>query len=167
MPPLKPLSPEAVPGALEKAHRYRLLNEPLEAESICRDILEIAPDHQEANHVLLLALTDQFADRLTPCYDEARERLAHLADEYSRRYYHGIVCERRAKAHLARGGLHAGLIAYDWLLQAMEHFEKAAELRPPGNDDAILRYNTCVRLMESNPALAPEAQEERTASWLE
>ena len=32
---LKPLSREAIPRALEKAERYRLLNEPAEAESIC------------------------------------------------------------------------------------------------------------------------------------
>jgi hypothetical protein len=45
---LKPLSREAIPAALEKAYRYRLLNEPLEAESICRDILEADPENQEA-----------------------------------------------------------------------------------------------------------------------
>lgn len=164
---LKPLSPDAVPAALEKAYRYRLLNEPLEAESICRDVLEVDPEHAEAISVLLLALTDQFEERLTPCYDQAHEILPRLRDEYARHYYGGIVCERRAKAHLKRGGLHAGLIAYDWLLQAMESFEKAAALRPPNNDDAILRYNTCVRLMDSNPSLRPAPEEEPARTWLE
>ena len=37
MPELKQLHKEAIPSALEKAERYRLLNEPGEAESICHD----------------------------------------------------------------------------------------------------------------------------------
>ena len=37
-----------MPAALEKALRYRLLNEPVEAESICRDVLEVDPDNQAA-----------------------------------------------------------------------------------------------------------------------
>jgi hypothetical protein len=164
---LKPLSREAIPGALEKAHRYRLLNEPLEAESICRDVLAVDADHQEAIRSLLLSLTDQFQGRLHPCFDQARETLARLADDYSRSYYGGIVCERRAKAHLQRGGPHAGLIAYDWLLQAMERYEQAADRRAAGNDDALLRYNTCVRLIESNSALKPTPEDETARTWLE
>ena len=37
---LERISIDAVPAALEKAERYRLLNEPLMAESICLDVLE-------------------------------------------------------------------------------------------------------------------------------
>src|SRR5579864_3525344 len=59
---LKTLSLEAVPRALAKAERYRLLNEPGEAESICRDALDADPDNQDALVMLLLALTDQFDD---------------------------------------------------------------------------------------------------------
>jgi len=59
---LKSISHDSVSGALAKAERYRLLNEPVEAESICRDILEIEPDNQQALISLLLALTDQVAD---------------------------------------------------------------------------------------------------------
>lgn len=165
--PLKLLSPQAVPAAIEKAHRYRLLKEPLEAESICRDVLAVSPDHPEAVAGLLLALSDQFEERLHPCYEQANEILPRLRDEYARLYYAGILCERRAKAHLKRGGLHAGLIAYDWLLQALESFEKATEVRPPHNDDAILRYNTCVRLMESYPSLRPASEAEPARTWLE
>jgi len=40
---LKTLSPESVPRALAKAERYRLLNEPVEAESICLDVLAVDP----------------------------------------------------------------------------------------------------------------------------
>ena len=59
---LKPISHESVAGALAKAERYRLLNEPGEAESICRDILEIEPGNQQALISLILALTDQIPD---------------------------------------------------------------------------------------------------------
>ena len=144
---LKRLSRDAVPAALEKAERYRLLNEPLEAESICRDILDVDPDNQEALVMLLLALTDQFDDRLGDAVEPAREALSRLRDEYSRLYYSGIFCERRAKAHLKRGGHRAGHSAYGWFREAMEHFEKATAVRPPANDDAILRWNTCVRMI--------------------
>ena len=163
---LKPLSREAVPAALEKAHRYRLLNEPVEAESICRDVLAVDPENPEALVTLLLALTDQFEERLAPAVEEARQVLARMRDEYGRRYYGGIVCERRAKAQLRRGGPHASQHAYAGLREAMEHFEQAAALRPAGNDDAILRWNTCARILMGNPHLAP-VEEERFQPWLE
>lgn len=163
---LKRLSRDAVPAALEKAERYRLLNEPLEAESICRDILEVDPDNQEAIVILLLALTDQFDDRLGDAVEPAREALSRIRDEYSRQYYSGILCERRAKSHLTRGGPRAVYSAYGWFREAMEHFEKAIEIRPPHNDDAILRWNTCARVLMANPKLAPE-QEEAFQTWLE
>ena len=51
---LKPISTAAVPAALEKALRYRLLNEPAEAESICRDVLLADPGNQEALVTLVL-----------------------------------------------------------------------------------------------------------------
>jgi hypothetical protein len=163
---LKPLSREAIPAALEKAYRYRLLNEPLEAESICRDILEADPGNQEATVTLLLALTDQFEERPNPCLEQARQVLAGIRDEYGRTYHAGIVCERRAKAQLKRGGPHAGHIAHDWFTEAMAHFEKAAGIRPAGNDDAILRWNTCARILMANARLVP-APEETSRSWLE
>ena len=128
---LKPLSREAIPAALEKAHRYRLLNEALEAESICRDILAAEPGNQEATITLVLALTDQLEERPNPCLEQARAAPRPDPDEYSRTYYAGILCERRAKAQLKRGGLHAGHIAHDWFKEAMEHFEKAAADPPP------------------------------------
>ena len=156
---LKPLSREAIPAALEKAQRYRLLNEPLEAESICRDVLEVDPGNQEAIVALLLALTDQFEERPHPCLEEAREVLARIKDEYSRTYHTGIVCERRAKAQLKRGGPRAGHAAHDWFKEAMGHFEQAAGIRPAGNDDAILRWNTCARFLMTHAGLVPEPEE--------
>lgn len=163
---LKPLSREAIPAALEKAYRYRLLHEPVEAESICRDILDVDPDHQDALVMLVLALSDQFEEHLSTAAAEAKAALARIRDEYSRVYHAGILCERRAKAHLKRGGPRAGHIAYEWLREAMDHYHQAATLRPHGNDDAILRWNTCVRALRGKPELAPDLQES-THHWLE
>ncbi|HWP99218.1 MAG TPA: hypothetical protein VNK92_01985, partial [Vicinamibacterales bacterium] len=102
---LKPLSREAIPAALEKAMRYRLLGEPADAESICHDILAVEPDHQEALVTLLLALTDQFdGEEARRALHEAAEVLPRLRGDYERAYYSGLVAERRARAHLRRAG---------------------------------------------------------------
>lgn len=145
---LKRLSKEGVERALEKAERYRLLNEPWQAESICRDILAIDPGNQRAVTALLLAISDQFPAEGARRAGEAEKLLEQLEDEYARRYYAGIICERRGTAHLTRNVAGAGEIAYSWLRRAMEWYEKAEELRPPGNEDALLRWNTCVRVIE-------------------
>jgi hypothetical protein len=152
---LRTLSAEAIPAALEKARCYRFLNEPTEAESICRDVLDVEPDNQEALITLLLALTDQFRREVEPQFSEARGLVPRLKSEYCRRYYEGIVCERRAKAHLDRGGPGSGTLAYEWLNTAMKHYDNALKLRLAGNDDAILRWNACARLLERHPALMP------------
>lgn len=145
---LKPLNPEAIPKALQKAERYRLLNEPEQAESICLDILAVEPDNQEALIMLILALTDQFqAPTSADCLARARELLPRLPGEYERCYYAGIIYERQGSARLERGGPGAGEIAYDLFRQAMSWYEKAEQLRPPHNDDAVLRWNTCVRMI--------------------
>src|SRR5579864_5998114 len=154
---LKPISHEAIPGALEKAERYRLLNEPAEAESICRDILEIDPDNQPALMMLLLALTDHFFRKKGTARLEAEQLLPRLHGEFEHAYYAGILCERWAKAQLDEGT--PGHVVHDWLNLAMEWYEKAEALSPPGNDDAILRWNACVRLMQGNEQIRPyEAQ---------
>ena len=105
---LKRLSDEAIPAALEKALRYRLLNEPAEAESICHDVLQIDPENQQALVVLLLALTDRFGNGYTVSILQAEEVLSHLRDAYERAYYAGVICERRAKAQLRLGNPGAG-----------------------------------------------------------
>jgi len=144
---LKPLSKDAIPGALEKAVRYRLLNEPLEAESICRDVLDIEPENQQALATLVLALTDQFRERLTSAFPEAQQAAAGLTSEYEKAYYAGIICERRAKAHLRQPVPDAVRLACDWFSQALHHYERAEPLRPTGNDEAILRWNACARIL--------------------
>ena len=52
MPELKPISKEAIPSALAKAERYRLLNEPRLAESICRDVLRTDAGNQQGLVIL-------------------------------------------------------------------------------------------------------------------
>jgi hypothetical protein len=160
---LKPLSQEAVAGALAKAERYRLLNEPEEAESICQDILAIDPAHQPALIMLILAITDQFRDQISGNVSRAQGLLPRLASEYDRLYLHGLLCERRAKAYLTQGGLKENAGAYDWLREAMRLFEQAEKVRPAGNDDAVLRWNACVRTLERHPHLRPEPDEHRHA----
>jgi hypothetical protein len=111
---LKTLSRDAVPRALAKAERYRLLNEPGEAESICRDALEADLDNQEALVTLLLALTEQFGDDATTAVTEARRCAERIQDDYDRAYYTGIIWERRAKARLRRAVPDCGPRAYEW-----------------------------------------------------
>jgi hypothetical protein len=111
---LKPLAREAIPAALEKARHYRLLNEPSQAESICRDILEVEKDHEQAIVTLILALSDQLDRRLADAYLQAKELIARLADEYNRAYYSGLIAERRARASFKRGGPGADEMAHDW-----------------------------------------------------
>ena len=147
MPQIKSLSPEAIPAAVEKALRYRVLNEPEEAESICRDILAVDPKNKEALSTLLLALTDRFSQGLSGRFEEAWELSTRMASEYDRLYYAGIIYERRAKAQHERRAPGSGYVAHDLLLQAMEWYEKAEVLRPKGNDEALLRWNTCIRII--------------------
>ncbi len=156
---LKLLSEEAVPAALEKAERYRLLNEPAEAESICLDVLRTSPENQQAIITLFLAVTDRFGKGYAVSETQAKEVLARMTGDYERAYYAGILAERRGKARLAKGTPLAGFQAYNCLREAMECFEKAEAMRPPGNDDALLRWNTCARIMKQN--LEPMSQGKR------
>ena len=142
---LKPLSREGIAAALEKAEHYRLLNQPRLAESICLDILAIDSDNSRASVILLLALTDQFGRSSSKASKQALTLAQGLKDEYSRKYYTGIVYERQAGNALTSGIPGADFDAYEWFLEAMECFEQAEAIHPPGNDDAILRWNTCAR----------------------
>lgn len=144
---LKPITREGIPAALQKAERYRLLNDSSAAESICLDVLEIDPDNQEAIVSLLLAITDQFSEEMGEGVRRAREVLPRVADEYERTYYAGIICERRARAQLHRGTLGAAEVASEGFREAMGWYEKAEPMRPKGNDEAILRWNTCARML--------------------
>ncbi len=163
----KPLSRDGIPAALEKAERYRLLNEPWEAQSICEDVLAIDREHQRALVILVLALTDQFGKEMGVDVAEARTVLPRLKSEYDQAYYAGIIAERRAKAHMARGGPGSGAMAYEMLREAMGHFERAEQLRPAHNDDPILRWNTCARILARHGQNLRPLETERTEIQLE
>lgn len=152
---LRTLSREAIPIALEKADRYRLLKEPLEAQSICRDILEIDPQNQQALVTLFLALTDSFKQQLNPAFQQAEELLRQLGDQFCKAYYGGIICERRAKVHFERREPGSGQLAYEWFRKAMALYDQALNSCSPGNQDALLRWNTCARVLMQNPQLVP------------
>ena len=143
---LKPLHHEAVTAALEKANRYRLLNEPGAAESIYLDVLAIDPDNQEALINIVLAMSDRFGKDYAVGDARVTEYLMRIRGDYERTYYSGLMYERRAKATLAKSGVGA----YELFRQAMECFETAEAMRPVGNDDAILRWNGCARVITAN-----------------
>ncbi len=157
---LKPIAADAIPAALEKAERYRLLNEPGGAESICLDVLAVDASHQDALVTLLLAISDQFDEDTAANVRRARDVLPRLRDPYRRAYYAGVIDERHAKALLRRGMLRSGEAAYGLLRDAMRAYEEAEKSRPAGEDEAILRWNTCARQLSANPQLRPGEKED-------
>jgi hypothetical protein len=157
---LKSISVQSIPEALAKVERYRLLNEPTFAESICLDILAIVPDHQQALISLLLARTDQF--HLHVPATAAQEILPRIKGDYEQAYYAGIIWERVGHARMRQGG---GASAYHALREAMADYERAIDFAPAGNDDAILRWNTCARVIMQNPDLRPLPDEDPTQAW--
>lgn len=152
---LKPISHAAIPSAMQKVERYRLLNEPWAAESICRDILAIEPDNQQVIVMLALSLTDQLATGHARVMQEVRDALAHLTDPYQRAYYSGLASERNGMELLRRASLGSSTMAYDALRSAMDWYEKAEAIRPADNDDSILRWNTCARVLSRESHLKP------------
>jgi tetratricopeptide (TPR) repeat protein len=157
---LKPLSKNAVPAALAKAERYRLLNEPMQAASICEDILRVEPDNSAARVTLILALSDEFGGaEQASALTRARALLPGLPTEYERAYYSGILAERRGLALVEHGAAGSSFSAYAALREAMDWFEKAEAVRPAENDDAILRWNACARVLMRNPHLQARADE--------
>lgn len=147
---LKKIHKDAIAHSLERAHFYRLLNEPGAAESICLDVLEVDPDNQQALITLLTAITDRLNKGYAVGATQAKDVLPRIKDEYQRAYYAGLICERQAKARLQHGGPGTKYDAYELLRDAMKHFEKAESIRPAGNDDALLRWNACARMIMQN-----------------
>jgi len=159
---LKRISRESVPAALQKAERYRIINDPSSSESICLDVLQVDPRNQEALVTLLLAITDQMAEAPAEGARRAQELLPRLNDEYKRAYYAGIVAERCAKAHVRRATMASGELAYHWFREAMDWYEKAEAGRPAGNDEPILRWNTCARILARDRHIRPRVEEPAT-----
>ncbi len=153
---LKPISKDGITQAINRIQLYRYLNEPEEAESICRDILAVAPDHQMAVRLLAMTITDQFTGDPTDRFSEAEGLLNALTDPYERLYFTGLLYERKAKTQLRAGRPLASLMPL--LEEAMRRFAEAEKIRPAANDDAILRWNRCVRLLESLPGAELEEE---------
>ena len=143
---LKKLAANELDSAVEKATHYRALNQPDEAESICEDVIAVDPKHQNALRVLGLAITDRFDERVVGLFEEAMKIFGRLENEYDRVYHEGVAWERLAKSHLRRGEAHAALAPLE---HALEHYERADKVAPEGNPDPTLRYNRCVRLLQS------------------
>jgi tetratricopeptide (TPR) repeat protein len=144
---LKRIHPDGIDAALQKADKYRELNQPTEAESICRDVLAIDPSNQAARRILGLALTDQFTPSSGPLFAEAEHLFSQLRDPFEGAFYRGLACERQAKTQLAAGiPLYAVRPLFE---QALALYNEAEGLRPAGNDDPILRWNSCVRALQA------------------
>jgi len=156
---LKRIAKEAIPHALGLGERYRLLNEPDQAASICRDILAVDPDNQDASRMLLLALTDQFGRKRGVSLGECEKIAQGLTSQYERSYYAGVAYERWARAMLQENT--PKHVVGDWLRRAMECYQHAETVRAPGNDDAILRWNTCVRLLQRHPDLQADTPDDQ------
>lgn len=155
----KPITEAGIPAALEKAERYRLLNDAPAAESICLDILTIEPENQQAVITLLLAITDDFTHETHDGVHRAQALIPQIHSPYERAYYSGIIHERLANAQLHRSVPGAAAIASDGYRQAMTYYEKAEAIRPVGNDDPILRWNTCARMLAKHERVAAGREE--------
>lgn len=147
---LKLLNKEAIPAALEKAKQYRLLNEPSAAQSICLDILEVEPDNQTALVIIILAMSDRLNRDYSIGDSQIQSYLSRVSDEHQRAYYTGIIYERRAKAILNKNSIGNEATIFELFRQAMDWFEKAEALSTADNDNAILRWNQCARIIMSN-----------------
>ena len=79
---LKTISKSGFTEAFQKVELYRYLNEPEEAESICRDILAVEPENQLALRLLGLTLTDQFLGVSSDRYAEVETAFRSLKDAY-------------------------------------------------------------------------------------
>jgi hypothetical protein len=161
MPQLKTITRAGIPAALQKAERYRFLSDSSAAESICLDVLAVDPENQAAVVLLLLSITDQIEYELAKGVQRSRELLDRITDDYQRAYYAGIICEREAKALLHRDAPGARHVVAEWLRDAMSCYEKAEAIGAGDNDSAILRWNTCARLLAKHEVVeaAPMAYE--------
>jgi tetratricopeptide (TPR) repeat protein len=147
---LKPLTSKNLSAAVELAKHYRDLNQPEEAESICRDVIAVAPENEDAWRTLGLALTDQFPAKWMTLFDEARASFNRLSSDYERVYYGGITWERYAKAQLESGRSHNAIHAFE---EALKSFEEAEKIGPKDLPNPIVHYNRCVRALTTHPEL--------------
>ena len=150
------ISNNCIAQAISKAELYRYLAEPEETESICRDILAVEGDNQAAQRMLGLAISDQLSGGRLERWSEAESVFQSLTDPYERFYYTGLLHERRVKAQVRAGQPLRTLVPL--IENAMLCFEQAEKIRPPDNDEALLRWNRCVRLLQSLPRVEEEKE---------
>jgi tetratricopeptide (TPR) repeat protein len=146
---LKRLPNSSLDAAIAKAEHYRDLNQPEEAESICRDVLDVDSTYQKAWKLLGLALTDRLASGQVGLLEQAVDAFERLTDPYERVYHLGVAWERAAKAHTERGEAHSAVAAFE---HALGLFQEAEPMRPD-LPDSVLRWNRCVRLLSTHPSL--------------
>jgi hypothetical protein len=65
--------------------------------------------------------------------------------------------------HDVPGGASA---AYHALRAAMSLFEEAAKYSPPGSEDAILRWNTCARVIMKSAEEEESLDDEQSDVWV-
>ena len=156
---LKPLAQKNLDAAVALAKHYRDLNQPDEAESICRDVLDVAPTNEDAWRTLGLALTDRFPAAYMTLFDDAVKAFEKLSSDYERMYYTGIAWERYAKAQLTAGRAHNAMHAFEEALERFEAAESAAQGTARADDASpILHYNHCVRALLTHPELVRVSQ---------
>ena len=102
---------------------------------------------------LVLALTDQFGGTSGVGNGEARALLGRIHDSYERAYYEGMICERWANAALRDHKSETEV--WSWFADALALYERAEKLAQPGNEDAVLRWNACVRVLQAHPSVCP------------
>lgn len=153
---LKPLRARNLAAAVNLAKHYRDLNQPEEAESICRDILAVEPENEDALRILGLALTDRFPAAWMTLFDEACACFGRLRSPYEQAYYTAIAWERFAKAQVEAGRAHNAVHAFE---EAITRFEAADKLGSPDDPAPILHYNRCVRALLDNPSLREAVSE--------
>ena len=142
--------------ALAKAELYRFLNEPEEAESICHDVLAVVPaPPARASAVGTWRSPINSPAPRRPHVERPKLHSRQLNDPYEHALLSRLLNERRAKAQLRAGRPPHTLLPL--LEEAMRCFAEAEKIRPAGNDEAILRWNRCVRLLQT-PSLAWEEQ---------
>ncbi len=164
---LKKLPRESLEAALERAKHYRLLNDPGPADSICEDVLAIDPGNQEALRIRVLALCDRLIDSGSVGVRNALDYASQLADEYQREYYSGLVHERSARAQLRKRAPEYKHRCFECLERAMAHYARAEPIAPEANDDALLRWNHCLRLLRANRELEAAPPQRFEVSLLE
>ncbi len=159
------ISADAIPAALEMARQYRSLQEPQQAESICLDILAVQPECHDVQVVLILALTDQFTHS-GQALDVKRvlALIEVLSDEYERLYFKGLVIERRARALLRESMSRS--FAYDYFREAMHWYERAQAIHNEHHDNALLRWNSCLRTLRYE-RLQPRAEQDEACLDME